>query len=435
MISSSEVTGTRCARAPRRIGHRPRRPRRSPAGPASRRGVSISSSLPPGPSTTTAGSRRDPPLHRQHVVGSSFSGISGCSKSRCHCSTFRFRIAPATSVEELLGDAALARLLLVAEEQLDELPLLPLQPGGDGAVGGDPGGVAPSSTSGGTEASRRRRGPRRSISGVDHVGLPIGAADALQVVEDLDRDRSVVLAQPVVQLRDPADSLRTSSALVDPDRVGVALVEREAREQRQPTRSATPTSTHHPDQVGAGCAGLARSPGEGLVVADGEAGQKGREALLDRASRSPRRSAPAPAARSPRCGPRPRRRARGARRRSRRRSSTGRCPSASRGRSSPRAASALIGNRSRRMGPANIVAERRGQPRARSSSFCDELLDAGVLRGLRPQRASGPRRRARCEARHRRLAPTASCSSARRMRAPSCCSSTTASSGTSIRAR
>src|SRR5688572_26265180 len=107
-------------------------------------------------------------------------------------------------LQELVGDALGDRFVLVAEEELDELPLMALQAGGDSSIGRDAGVAG----AGGEmmELELDLVGSDLVLDQrVDRVSLIVRAVRALEIVEDLDRHRRVVVPQPSLQLGDAAD--------------------------------------------------------------------------------------------------------------------------------------------------------------------------------------------------------------------------------------
>jgi hypothetical protein len=88
-----------------------------------------------------------------------------------------------------------------------------------------------------------------------HLELPVGAALALHVVQDLDGDRGRVGAEHGALLLDPPEQLLHGLGALDLDRVAIALVEREARDDPEPDQRHQ-HDDRHPHRAGTPAAAL-----------------------------------------------------------------------------------------------------------------------------------------------------------------------------------
>ena len=169
------------------------------ASTSSSEGASTSSSEPPGPLTSTAGSEG---IRRSTARSSSSSRISRTSSAlevALPLLDVEVEDAVGDLLEEALGDDSLVlRDVLVAEEELDELPLVVLEAGGGRAQAADASGAV---LVHGVVAEEELISPARTgllDQGVDHVELPLRAHAALEVaLEHLDGDRGALAPEAV----------------------------------------------------------------------------------------------------------------------------------------------------------------------------------------------------------------------------------------------
>ncbi len=161
-------------------------------------------------------------------------------------------------LEELVGDGVRGSLVLVAEQEVDVLPLAVLLARRRRGVGGLRRLGLAGARCGGTRASPRGVRAYCSINGSTVCELVVVAARALEVAEDGDRDRRVARAEVGAVLGNPGDQLLGLLAAADRDLLGAPFADREGDDRRQQADGAG--AQQQARQPRAPCASTRRPP-------------------------------------------------------------------------------------------------------------------------------------------------------------------------------